>query len=93
MFDEASNDVDFEATGVLLVGPDGTDVPIRRSGQWSAIRDQGDFVLTVSSQTLTDEGEYVLSITPQDRVGNQGPTLLRKFVYDIQEPVSPHRHP
>ena len=79
VFDETSNDVDFEATLVSLVGPDGTNIPINR------IND-GQTVLTVSSQMLTDDGEYVLSITPRDRVGNEGRIIYRKFVYDTQEP-------
>ena len=79
VFDASSNDVDFEATLVSLVGPDGTNIPINR------IND-GQTVLTISSQALTEDGEYVLSITPRDRVGNAGSIIYRKFVYDTQEP-------
>ena len=79
VFDEASNDVDFESTLVSLVGPGGTDVPINK------IND-GRKVLTVSSQALTDDGEYVLSITPRDRAGNEGGIIYRKFVYDTEDP-------
>ena len=42
--------------------------------------------MTVSSEALTQDGEYVLTITPRDRVGNEGGIIYRKFVYDTEEP-------
>ena len=79
VFDEASNDVDFEATLISLVGPGDTSIPT------TTIND-GQAVLTVSSQALTEDGEYVLSITPRDRAGNEGGIIYRKFVYDTEVP-------
>ena len=79
VFDETSNDVDFEATVISLVGSDGVSIPI------TTVND-GQTVLTVSSEALTQDGEYVLTITPQDRVGNEGGIIYRKFVYDTEEP-------
>ena len=79
VFDETSNDVDFEATLISLVGPDGANIPI------TTVND-GQTVLTVSSQALTEDGEYVLSITPRDRAGNEGGVIYRKFIYDTEEP-------
>ena len=78
-FDETSNDVDFEATLISLVGQDGTSVPM------TTVND-GQTVLTVSSEAFTEDGEYVLSITPRDRFGNEGGIIYRKFVYDTEEP-------
>ena len=79
VFDETSNDVDFEATLISLVGSDGASIPI------TTVND-GQTVLTVSSEALTQDGEYVLSITPRDRAGNEGGIIYRKFVYDTEEP-------
>ena len=79
VFDEASTDVDFEETVISLVGPDETSIPINTGND-------GQTVLTVSSQALTEDGEYVLSITPRDRAGNEGGLIYRKFVYDTEEP-------
>ena len=79
VFDETSNDVDFEATLISLTGQDGTSLPI------TTVND-GQTVLTVSSEALTQDGEYVLSITPRDQVGNEAGIIYRKFVYDTEEP-------
>jgi len=79
VFDETSNDVDFEGTVISLVDSDGASIPI------TTVND-GQTVLTVSSEALTQDGEYDLTITPQDRVGNQGGIIYRKFVYDTEEP-------
>ncbi len=79
VFDETSNDVDFAATVVSLVNSDGASIPI------TTVND-GQTVLTVSSDALTQDGEYVLTITPRDRVGNEGGVIYRKFVYDTEEP-------
>ena len=79
VFDETSNDVDFEATVISLVGSDETSIPI------TTVND-GQTVLTVRSEALTEDGEYVLSITPRDRAGNEGGVIYRKFIYDTEEP-------
>ena len=79
VFDDTANDVDFEATAISLVKSDETPIPI------TTVND-GQTVLKISSEALTEEGEYVLSITPRDRVGNEGGVIYRKFVYDTEEP-------
>ena len=81
VFDETSNDVDFEATLISLVGPGETNVSI----PITTVND-GQTVLTVSSDALTEDGEYVLTITPRDRAGNEGGLIYRKFVYDTEAP-------
>ena len=82
VFDETSKDVDFEATVISLVQQEGeTEVPI----PFNTVND-GQTVLKVSSEALTEDGEYVLTITPRDRVGNEGGVIYRKFVYDTEEP-------
>ena len=88
VFDETSNDVDFEATQMSLVKveraqgeTEATTVPI----PITTVND-GQTVLTISSQALTEDGEYVLSITPRDRAGNEGGVIYRKFIYDTEEP-------
>ena len=81
VFDETSNDVDFEATLISLVEPGETDVSI----PITTVND-GQTVLTVSSDALTEDGEYVLTITPRDRAGNEGGVIYRKFVYDTEAP-------
>ena len=79
VFDETSNDVDFEATLISLVDSDETGIPL------NTVND-GKAMLTVSSQALTEDGEYVLSITPRDRAGNEGGIIYRKFIYDTEAP-------
>ena len=79
VFGETADDVDFDATLVSLVGPNGNDIPI------SKVKD-GQTVLTLHFQALTDSGEYVLSLTPRDRLGNEGNTLYRRFIHDTEEP-------
>ena len=79
VFSETSDDVDFGATFVSLVGPDGNNVPIDTSNE-------GPTVLRVRSDALTNDGEYVLSITPGDRVGHEGDVISRTFVYDTEAP-------
>ena len=82
VFDETSNDVDFAATVISLVQQEGeTEVSI----PFNTVND-GQTVLKVSSEALTEDGEYVLTITPRDRVGNEGGVIYRKFVYDTEEP-------
>ncbi len=79
VFDETSNDVDFEATLISLMGSDGASISITKVND-------GQTVLTVSSDALTEDGEYVLTITPRDRAGNEGGIIYRKFIYDTEEP-------
>lgn len=79
VFDETSNDVDFEGTLISLVGSSEASIPV------TTVND-GQTVLTISSDALTQDGEYELSITPRDRAGNQGGVIYRKFVYDTEEP-------
>ena len=81
VFDETSNDVDFEATVISLVEPGEPNVSI----PITTVND-GQTVLTVSSDALTEDGEYVLTITPRDRAGNEGGIIYRKFIYDTEEP-------
>lgn len=79
VFDETSNDVDFEGTLISLVGSSEASIPV------TTVND-GQTVLTISSDALTQDGEYELSITPRDRAGNQGGVIYRKFVYDTEKP-------
>ena len=79
VFDETSNDVDFEATLISLEGQGGTNIPITTINN-------GQTVLTVRSAALTEDGEYDLTITPRDRVGNEGGVIYRKFIYDTEVP-------
>ena len=80
VFDETSNDVDFEATVISLVEQGGTNnIPI------TTVND-GQTALTIRSEALTQDGEYELSITPRDRAGNEGGVIYRKFVYDTEAP-------
>ena len=80
-FDETAGDVDFGTTLVSLAGPDGTDVPVNRV-------DDGQAVLTLNFQALTQRGEYTLSITPQDLAGNQSAApFVYRFRIDVALPV------
>ncbi len=77
----AENDVDFENTVVSLVAPDSTEIPLHRSND-------GDSVLVLNFQNLSNLGTYVLSLTPTDRIGNisQHPYVY-KFDLEIAVPV------
>ncbi len=77
----AENDVDFENTVVSLVGPDSTEIALHRSTD-------GDSVLTLNFQNLSNLGTYTLSVTPTDRIGNvsQHPYVY-KFDLEIAVPV------
>ena len=80
-FDEAAGDIDFGVTLISLAGPDGTDIPINRV-------DDGQAVLTLNFQTLTQRGEYTLSITPQDLAGNQSTApFVYRFRIDVALPA------
>ena len=80
-FDETAGDVDFGATVVSLMGPGETVIPVNRV-------DNGQAVLTLNFQTLTQRGEYTLSITPQDLAGNQGAApFVYRFRIDVALPV------
>ena len=80
-FDEAAGDVDFGATVVSLMGPGETVIPVNRV-------DDGQAVLTLNFQALTQHGEYTLSITPQDLTGNQSTVpFVYRFRIDVALPV------
>ena len=80
-FDEAANDINFDETTVSLAGPDGADIPLNRL-------DDGQNVLTLNFQILTQGGEYVLSITPQDLAGNQSTVpFVYRFRIDVPLPT------
>ena len=66
--------IDFTNTGVTLTNPGGENILINRL-------DDGQNVLTLNFQALTQRGEYVLSITPQDLAGNQS---TAPFVYRVR---------
>ena len=80
-FDETTGDVDFGATVVSLTGPGETVIPVNRV-------DDGQAVLTLNFQALTQRGEYTLSITPQDLVGNQSTVpFVYRFRFDVDLPA------
>ena len=80
-FDETVGDVDFGATVVSLMGPGETVIPVNRV-------DDGQAVLTLNFQALTQRGEYTLSITPQDLVGNQSTVpFVYRFRIDVDLPA------
>ena len=80
-FDEAAGDVDFGATVVSLMGPGETVIPVNRV-------DNGQNVLTLNFQALTQRGEYTLSITPQDLAGNQSTApFVYRFRIDVALPL------
>ena len=77
----AARDIDFGATLVSLVGPGETDIPVNRV-------DDGQTVLTLNFQALTQRGEYTLSITPQDLAGNQSTApFIYRFRVDVALPA------
>ncbi|MDE0469903.1 MAG: Ig-like domain-containing protein [Candidatus Poribacteria bacterium] len=80
-FDETAGDVDFGATVVSLMGPGETVIPVNRV-------DNGQAVLTLNFQALTQRGEYTLSVTPQDLTGNQSTSpFVYRFRIDVALPV------
>ena len=80
-FDETAGDVDFGATVVSLTGPGETAIPVNRV-------DDGQAVLTLNFQALTQRGEYTLSITPQDLSGNQSTVpFVYRFRVDVGLPA------
>ena len=80
-FDETAGDVDFGATVVSLMGPGETVIPVNRV-------DDGQAVLTLNFQALTQRGEYTLSIIPQDLVGNQSTVpFVYRFRVDVDLPT------
>ena len=66
--------IDFANTGVTLTNSAGESISVNRF-------DDGQSVLTLDFQALTQLGEYVLSITPQDLAGNQS---TAPFVYRVR---------
>ena len=75
--EDSVSGIDFTNTGVTLTNPGGENIPINRL-------DDGQNVLTLNFQALTQLGEYVLSITPQDLAGNQS---TAPFVYRLRVDV------
>ena len=73
----AVSGIDFINTNVTLTNPAGESILVNRS-------DDGQSVLTLDFQDLTQLGEYVLSITPQDLAGNQS---TAPFVYRLRVDV------
>ena len=70
--------IDFANTGVTLTNSAGESISVNRF-------DDGQSVLTLDFQALTQLGEYVLSITPQDLAGNQS---AAPFVYRLRVDVT-----
>ena len=80
-FDETANDINFGGTAVSLAGPDGADIPLNRL-------DDGQNVLTLNFQPLTQPGEYMLSITPEDLASNQSTApFVYRFRIDVPLPI------
>ena len=75
--EDAVSGIDFINTNVTLTNPAGESISVNRS-------DDGQSVLTLDFQDLTQLGEYVLSITPQDLAGNQS---TAPFVYRLRVDV------
>ena len=69
--------IDFINTNVTLTNSAGETISVNRS-------DDGQSVLTLDFQALTQLGEYVLAITPQDLAGNQS---AAPFVYRLRVDV------
>ncbi len=73
----AVSGIDFINTNVTLTNPAGESILVNRS-------DDGQSVLTLDFQDLTQLGEYALAITPQDLAGNQSSV---PFVYRLRVDV------
>ena len=73
----AVSGIDFINTNVTLTNPAGESISVNRS-------DDGQSVLTLDFQDLTQLGEYALAITPQDLAGNQSSV---PFVYRLRVDV------
>ena len=69
--------IDFANTDVTLTNSTGESISVNRS-------DDGQSVLTLDFQALTQLGEYVIAITPQDLAGNQSAV---PFVYRLRVDV------
>ena len=69
--------IDFINTNVTLTNSTGESISVNRS-------DDGQSVLTLDFQALTQLGEYVIAITPQDLAGNQS---AAPFVYRLRVDV------
>ncbi len=73
--------VDFENTGVVLVGPSGQEIPV-------TLEDNDGSQLMVRFVSLTQSGLYTLSVTPQDIAGNVAQSAMRyQFRLDIALPT------
>ena len=69
--------IDFINTNVTLTNSTGESISVNRS-------DDGQSVLILDFQALTQLGEYVIAITPQDLAGNQS---AAPFVYRLRVDV------
>ena len=69
--------IDFINTNVTLTNSTGESISVNQS-------DDGQSVLTLDFQALTQLGEYVIAITPQDLAGNQS---AAPFVYRLRVDV------
>ena len=80
-FEDTSEDtasgLDFANTGITLTDPAGENIAVNRL-------DNGENVLTLNFQALTQIGEYALAITPQDLAGNQSSV---PFIYRLRVDV------
>lgn len=73
--------IDFVNTGVTFTNPSGESISVNRL-------DNGENVLTLDFQALTQGGEYVLAITPQDLAGNQSAApLVYRLRVDVPLPT------
>ena len=73
--------IDFANMGVTFTNPSGESIFVNRL-------DDGENVLTLDFQALTELGEYVLSITPQDLAGNQSAApLVYRLRVDVPLPT------
>ncbi len=73
--------IDFANTSVTLANPAGENIAINSV-------DNGESVLTLAFQALTQRGEYVLTIIPQDLAGNQSTApLVYRFRVGVPLPT------
>ena len=68
--------IDFINTNVTLTNSTGESISVNQS-------DDGQSVLTLDFQALTQLGEYVIAITPQDLAGNQSAVLRLSTGYGL----------
>ncbi|MDE0637242.1 MAG: Ig-like domain-containing protein, partial [Candidatus Poribacteria bacterium] len=61
--------IDFENTGIMLVGPNEQEIPVTQ--------EDDNAQLVVRFVSLTQSGLYTLAVTPQDRSGNVAQSAIR----------------